>query len=98
MGLESTGYDYTVFRITNEITRQVFPVMLDIDSPAFRAGLARLFHIQTQMDAAKARGGVLGTLRRGFWALAGVATFARLYTLPVLHNTLPADVRVAPAW
>jgi magnesium-protoporphyrin IX monomethyl ester (oxidative) cyclase len=98
MGLESTSYDYTVFRITNEITRQVFPVMLDIDAPAFRAGLARLFHIQTQMDAAKARGGLLGAVQRGFWAMAGVATFVRLYTLPVLHNTLPADVRVAPAW
>jgi magnesium-protoporphyrin IX monomethyl ester (oxidative) cyclase len=72
--------------------------MLDIDAPAFRAGLARLFHIQTQMDAAKARGGVVGTLQRGLWALAGAATFVRLYTLPVLRNDLPADVRVAPAW
>jgi magnesium-protoporphyrin IX monomethyl ester (oxidative) cyclase len=98
MGLDSTTYDYTVFRITNEITRQVFPIMLDIDAPAFRAGMSRLFHIQTQMDAAKARGGVLGTVQRGWWAVAGLACFVRLYTLPVLRNELPDDVRVAPAW
>jgi magnesium-protoporphyrin IX monomethyl ester (oxidative) cyclase len=98
MGLDSTTYDYTVFRITNEITRQVFPIMLDIDAPAFRAGMSRLFHIQTQMDAAKARGGLLGTVQRGWWAVAGLACFVRLYTLPVLRNELPDDVRVAPAW
>jgi magnesium-protoporphyrin IX monomethyl ester (oxidative) cyclase len=98
MGLDSTTYDYTVFRITNEITRQVFPVLLDIDAPAFRAGMSRLFHIQTKMDAAKARGGLIGTVQRGLWAVAGLACFVRLYTLPVLRNELPSDVRVAPAW
>ncbi|MDH4478386.1 MAG: magnesium-protoporphyrin IX monomethyl ester (oxidative) cyclase [Rhodoferax sp.] len=98
MGLESTSYDYTVFRITNEITKQVFPVSLDIDHPAFRAGLARLFHIQTQMDAAKAQGGLWGTLRRAGWAVAGAATFVRLYFQPVQHHALPEQVRMAPAW
>ena len=98
MGLESTTYDYTVFRITNDITRQVFPVVLDIDNPAFRTGLARLFHVQTKMNAAKARGGIVGTLARAGWAAAGAWTFLRLYTLPVLRNELPANARMAPAW
>ena len=98
MGLESTSYDFAVFRITNEITKQVFPVSLDLDNPAFRSGLARLFHIQTQMDAAKAQGGVLGTLRRARWAVAGLGTFVRLYFLPVQRHDLPAQIRMAPAW
>ena len=45
MGLESTDYDYKVFRITSEISKQVFPLSLDIDHPAFRAGMERLFRI-----------------------------------------------------
>jgi magnesium-protoporphyrin IX monomethyl ester (oxidative) cyclase len=98
MGLESSTYDYEVFRITNEISRQVFPVSLDIDHPAFRSGLERLFHIQQKVDAAKARGGVVGALQRGWWSVAGFGTFARLYLLPVKHHELPAQVRVAPAW
>ncbi len=98
MGLESDAYDREVFRITNEITRQVFPVSLDIDHPAFNAGLERLFDIQTRIDAAKARGGVVGKLKQGALALAGVASFARLYLLPVKRHDLPAEVRVAPAW
>jgi magnesium-protoporphyrin IX monomethyl ester (oxidative) cyclase len=98
MGLESTTYDYTVFRITNEITRQVFPVMLDIDNPVFRKGLERLFDLQTRMDAAKMRGGLVGNLQRAGLAAAAFVTFVRLYTLPVLRNELTADVRMAPAW
>ena len=98
MGLESTTYDYTVFRITNEITRQVFPVMLDIDNPAFRRGLERLFQLQTRIDAAKKRGGLIGSLQRAGLVAAALATFVRLYTLPVLRKELTADVRMAPTW
>jgi magnesium-protoporphyrin IX monomethyl ester (oxidative) cyclase len=98
MGLESDDYDYTVFRITNEISEQVFPISLDIDHPGFRAGMTRLFRIQQGLDAAMAQGGVLGAVKRAGWAVAGVATFARLYLLPVKRHALPADVRVAPAW
>jgi magnesium-protoporphyrin IX monomethyl ester (oxidative) cyclase len=98
MGLESTTYDHEVFRITTEISKQVFPISLDTDLPAFRAGLARLFEIQTRMDAAKARGGIVGRLQQGAWAVVGAATFVRLYLLPVKRHDLPAHVRVAPAW
>ena len=42
MGLDPDEYDFTVFRITSEISKQVFPITLDTDHPAFRRGLARL--------------------------------------------------------
>jgi len=98
MGLEPTSYDYEVFRITTEISKQVFPVSLDTDNPVFRAGLARLFMIQTQMDAAKKRGGIVGKVKQGLWAAAGAATFVRLYLMPVHRHDLPVNVRMAPAW
>ncbi len=37
IGIDPTDYDYRVFQITYEISRQVFPVVLDIDNPEFRA-------------------------------------------------------------
>jgi magnesium-protoporphyrin IX monomethyl ester (oxidative) cyclase len=98
LGMNSDEYDYTVFNITTEISKQVFPISLDTDNPAFRAGLTRLFKIQTRMDEAKARGGLVGLLQRGFWAAAGVASFVRLYCLPVKRHALPTQIRVAPAW
>jgi len=98
MGLDATEYDYKVFQITNEISRQVFPVSLDIDAPAFRAGMERLYRLSERMDAAKARGGVVGRLQQAGLAIAGAAAFAKLYLLPVKHHALPQQVRVAPAW
>jgi len=98
MGLLSTEYDYEVFRICSEISQQVFPLSLDIDHPAFRAGMDRLFRVQQRIDAAKAQGGLVGKLKQGLWAVAGAATFARLYVLPVKRHALPAQVRVAPVW
>ena len=98
MGLRPTEYDYTVLRITSEISRQVFPFTLDIDHPAFRAGLERLFRISQAVAAAKARGGATGLLKRAAWSAAGLATFARLYLLPTKSNAIPQQVRMAPAW
>jgi magnesium-protoporphyrin IX monomethyl ester (oxidative) cyclase len=96
--MDPTEYDFTVFRITTEISRQVFPVSLDIDNPAFRAGLERLRRIAAAADAARIRGGVIGALKRGALGLAAGAIFARLYVLPVRRHDLPAHVRMAPAW
>ena len=98
MGLEPTAYDYEVFRITNEITRQVFPISLDIDNPAFRAGLEKLFGIQTAMTAAKAQGGIVGLIKQGVLSISGVVTFARLYFMPVKRHELPEQIRMVPAW
>jgi magnesium-protoporphyrin IX monomethyl ester (oxidative) cyclase len=98
LGLDPTEYDYTVFRITSEISKQVFPLTLDIDDPRFRAGLEQLRRIGAASDAAKARGGIVGRMKRLGLAVAGAATFARLYLLPTKPNAIPRAIRLAPAW
>jgi magnesium-protoporphyrin IX monomethyl ester (oxidative) cyclase len=99
MGLDSTEYDYEVFRITSEISKQVFPLSLDIDHPAFRAGMDRLFHVQQRIDAAKARGGMVGKLQAGRLGAWPVPPPSPACTCcPCKRHALPAQVRVAPAW
>ena len=98
MGLESDAFDYRVFDICSEITRQVFPLVLDTDNPKFRAGFTRLFELAQAAEAAKQRGGVVGALKRAGCAVAAAATFGRLFLMPVKPNALPEQVRVAPAW
>lgn len=98
MGLDAETYDHEVFRITSEITKQVFPFTLDTDSPAFRQGLHRLFRISEAVTRAKQRGGIIGRLQQAGWSVLGLGTFARLYCLPVKHHVLPEKVRMAPAW
>jgi magnesium-protoporphyrin IX monomethyl ester (oxidative) cyclase len=98
LGLNPTEYDYTVFRITSDISRQVFPLTLPIDEPAFRAGFERLRRIGEASAAAKARGGLVGGAHRLLLAGAAAFTFVRLYLMPAVPNALPDDVRMAPAW
>ena len=98
MGLESSAYDYQVFRITTAITQQVFPVALDTDHPAFRRGLERLFTLSQSMEKAKARGGIIGRLQQGLCAVQAFGTFARLYFMPVIRQEVSPQVRMEPAW
>ena len=98
LGLDPTDYDFKVFRITTEISKQVFPVSLDLDHPAFAPGLERLRRITVAKAAARKQGGVLGKLKNIGLTAGAAATFARLFLLPVKHNEMRADVRMAPAW
>ena len=98
LGVTPTEYDFTVFRLTSEISRQTFPLTLDIDNPAFKRGLDRLCRISQSIEDAQARGGVGGKLRKAWLTGAAALAFARLYMLPSKANPLPADIRLAPAW
>lgn len=98
LGFDPTDYDMRVLHITSEITKQIFPFTLNLDDPRFRAGLDRLARIGKGVAEAKAQGGVLGWTKRIGLSIAGAATFARLYTLPVVSNEIPDNVRLAPSW
>ncbi|MEQ8585746.1 MAG: magnesium-protoporphyrin IX monomethyl ester (oxidative) cyclase [Thalassobaculaceae bacterium] len=98
LGLDPTEYDLQVFRVTSEISKQVFPFTLDTDAPAFRAGLERLRELAGGIADAKAQGGIVGGLRRvGLTAAAGV-TLLRLYMMPVQNHEMPESIRLAPTW
>ena len=93
LGFDATAYDFEVFRITSEISRQVFPLTINLDDPRFHAGLERLRRIGEASAAAKARGGLVGGVQRAGLAVAGAVAFARLYFLPAKRHALPQDVR-----
>jgi magnesium-protoporphyrin IX monomethyl ester (oxidative) cyclase len=98
LGLDPTDYDFTVFRITSEIAKQVFPVTLPIEDPRFAAGLERLRRIAAGIDAARARGGIRGALARVGLVGGATLTFLRLLALPAHRHEQPSDVRLAPTW
>ncbi|MFE1598865.1 magnesium-protoporphyrin IX monomethyl ester (oxidative) cyclase [Methylobacterium sp. ID0610] len=98
LGIDPTQYDFTVFRITSEISRQVFPLTLDLDDPRFKAGLDRLLACARGIAEAKARGGLSGRLRHAGLAARAALTFGRLMLLPAKANRMPARVRLSPAW
>ncbi len=98
MGLDPTDYDFEVFRITTEISKQVFPITLATDAPHFRELLEKLRQAKVSMDAAKERGGIGSYFTRAGCALSMSVTFVRLYCHPVEKNELPEQVRLAASW
>jgi magnesium-protoporphyrin IX monomethyl ester (oxidative) cyclase len=60
--------------------------------------LQRLVECQEGYSRAKAQGGLIGKLKQAGHALAGAGTFVKLFLHPVKRHSLPAEIRVAPAW
>jgi magnesium-protoporphyrin IX monomethyl ester (oxidative) cyclase len=98
LGVDPTDYDMVVLRLTSEISKQVFPFTLDIDSPAFRRGFDRLWRLAEKIEATRAEGGILGRVKRLGLATAAAATFVGLYLRPVVHHQVPIRTRLVPAW
>ena len=98
IGIDPTEYDFTVFRLTSEISRQTFPIVLDLDNPRFARGLDRLCGIARLIEEAHAVQGMRGKLRRAWLSACAALTFMHLYALSSKANPLPADIRLAPVW
>jgi magnesium-protoporphyrin IX monomethyl ester (oxidative) cyclase len=87
-----------VFRLTSEITKQVFPITLDLDHPGFLACVRKLNRINAQVNAAQERGGVFGKVAKAFHMGRAGLTFARLYMIPTKSNAIPVKSRLQPVW
>jgi magnesium-protoporphyrin IX monomethyl ester (oxidative) cyclase len=98
LGLDPTQYDMQVFRITTEICRQVFPVTLDVDNPAFLAGLEHLRRLAERLAAAKAQRGLGGKIKRVTLLVGTGLTLGRLFLMRPRRHELPKQIRLAPAW
>ncbi|KWV90916.1 magnesium-protoporphyrin IX monomethyl ester (oxidative) cyclase [Erythrobacter sp. YT30] len=98
LGIDPTEYDYKVFDICNQISRQVYPVELDIDNPKFRARMEALRQASIRIEDGKAQGGIGGLLKR-ISGMAGAGyNFARMYFQTPKRNVLPQTIRLQPAW
>jgi magnesium-protoporphyrin IX monomethyl ester (oxidative) cyclase len=98
LGVEIDDYDFKVFRLTSEISKQVFPLTLDLDHPAFLASVKKLNAINIELDALREEKGLGAKFKRwGLSARAGL-NFMRLMTIPSKKNEIPALSRLQPVW
>jgi magnesium-protoporphyrin IX monomethyl ester (oxidative) cyclase len=98
LGVSIRDYDDRVFRITTEISRQTFPLELDIDHPGFYAGLDRLLEISTKAAKAQAKGGLSALVSKVTTPVLAGLTFLKLYLIPAKKKGLNAEIRLAPTW
>ncbi|MEO0972069.1 MAG: magnesium-protoporphyrin IX monomethyl ester (oxidative) cyclase [Pseudomonadota bacterium] len=95
LGVDTEWYADSVFRKTSEISKQVFPITVDIDHPRWLPGLRALQKASVDLAEAKASGKFFK--RVGATARAAAA-FISLFTIPSIPNEVPARTRLQPAY
>ena len=98
LGVDIDWYDQEVYRKTSTISRQVFPIELDIDHPRWKKNLVKMNEAFLAMDAAKRAGGIGGWFGRVAAGTKAATAFVALYTIPVIRHKLPEDVRLEPSY
>jgi magnesium-protoporphyrin IX monomethyl ester (oxidative) cyclase len=95
LGVDVTWYGQEVFRKTSDITKQVFPMTLDIDNPRWRRGLDKLPDANILIAEGKKSGNhfkrLWGTARAGM-------IFLNLLTIPAIPNEVPESARMEPVY
>jgi magnesium-protoporphyrin IX monomethyl ester (oxidative) cyclase len=97
-GMDVTEFDHTVFDITTEISKQVFPMTLNTRDPKFQRGLERLLDLNVRADALENAPGLGAKVRRMSLQVGIGATILRLFLLPTIPNEIPKQVSMRPAW
>jgi magnesium-protoporphyrin IX monomethyl ester (oxidative) cyclase len=98
MGIDVDDYDRRVIALTNQISRQVFPVVLDVENERWWALMERLHQNNVRIGECTKRGGLMNKLRATALRADCALTFVRAYLQRPVENTPPADVRMQPVW
>lgn len=95
LGVDPDWYAHSVYEKTSEISRQVFPMTLDIDNPRWIKNLRKMQRANADLADAKRDGKLFKRL--GASARAGLA-FVSLLTIPSIPNEVPEHTRLEPAY
>ena len=64
-----------VFRLTSEISKQVFPLTIDLDHPGFMKNVRKLNEINVEMGALEGQTGIGAKAKRGWLTAKAGAAF-----------------------
>jgi magnesium-protoporphyrin IX monomethyl ester (oxidative) cyclase len=98
LGFDVNDFDRRVITLTNEISKQCFPVTIDTSNPKLWELFEKMYQNTTMIHAADATGGVGGFMRSTAAKMSNAITFLRIFALPARHAALPANVRLEPVW
>jgi magnesium-protoporphyrin IX monomethyl ester (oxidative) cyclase len=98
LGIDPTEYDYKVFHLTSEISKQVFPLTLDVDHPVFRRGFEKLRVINEKLGELQDNKSFTAGVKRKALAASAGTTFLRMFMHRTVENQLPQRIRMEPVW
>jgi len=99
MGIDVEEYDRSVIKLTNLISRQVFPETIDTEAEGFWELMGKMWQNTDAMRKAEAEGsGLFTKLKVTALKVSNGLTFLRLFLRTPHRQPLPADVRMQPVW
>ncbi|MEM7489197.1 MAG: magnesium-protoporphyrin IX monomethyl ester (oxidative) cyclase, partial [Pseudomonadota bacterium] len=98
LGVDPDWYAHSVFEKTSEISKQVFPITLDIDHPRWLPTLRRLQKANADLAAAEKKTGLARLMGKVSGSARAALAFASLYTIPAVRHDVPAQTRLEPAY
>ena len=98
LDVDINWYDDKVLRITSEISKQVFPIEIDLDHPRWKSGLVKLVKTFKNMEEAKRKGGIIGRVNHLLASTRALSIFVGLYLIPSKKNAVPENPRLQPSY
>nr|WP_272929238.1 magnesium-protoporphyrin IX monomethyl ester (oxidative) cyclase [Rhodovulum visakhapatnamense] len=98
LGVDTDWYGHEVFRKTSDLSKQIFPITLDIDHPRWAKGLTALQEASVAIDAARRQGGAAGKLAEWAGSAKAARAFLSLLTIPAQRHEVPASTRMEPVY
>ena len=98
LGVNIDEYDKKVLQITSEISKQVFPIEIDLDNHKWDKGILRLRRAFSIIDNARRKKGMVGFLQKIYGGLFALLSFIRLYFIPVKKNQVPESSCLKPSY
>ncbi|MEY8843007.1 magnesium-protoporphyrin IX monomethyl ester (oxidative) cyclase, partial [Cribrihabitans sp. XS_ASV171] len=98
LGVDPDWYAHEVFTKTSELSKQIFPITIDIDHPRWLPTLRRLHKANVAIAEAKQQSGLSARLRQATNSARAALAFVSLYTIPAKKHAVPATTRLEPAY
>ncbi len=98
LGVDPAWYGQEVFRKTSEISKQVFPMTLDIDHPRWVPRLDAMQRANEQIAVGRKQGGIGGWAKRMLGSAKAGFAFVSLLAIPAVGNAVPDNPRLEPAY
>ena len=98
LGVDPDWYAHEVFTKTSELTKQIFPITLDIESPKWQPLLEKLQKANVDLDAARKQGGAAGFVKKLSAQARAATAFVQLLVIPTKSHPVPSSPRMEPVY
>ena len=95
LGVDTDWYAHEVFTKTSELTKQIFPITLDIDSPKWLPTLQKLQAANVDLAKAEKSGAKIAAISA---RLRAAKAFVTLFLIPAKRHNVPSVTRLEPCY